>query len=891
MTQPLAPNAPAPCLGGASGGCAGTLRVHVSGHAKAVEPWQTLTPAGTATGPLAPEEWLVRLTNVAQGATADVVRLLHVEVTSPDAGQPWSCQAAGSEAACESLPSRWPQLAPAQLVGKLGGSVPEVQFRVRLSPKQDVAHKAKVCVLADGDPALKAAEFCFWVARAPSPPAIDVQPAEVLFSASAKTAQSQPIVVRNIGGSMLKVHGIHLALPGTYSLTHAGGEITGKEYAEFDLGLQIPPGGIWKALLSRIGGAGPDPGGVLRIYSNAVNVKGYAQVQVKAPLHVQCLKLLPSGVVDFGAVVPGQQTLTYVVLIKNCGELPVAWTQVQLDQDPTGSGVFGIDWNQSTVANGATPVGPSPQAPLVVHAGGQAALALTYDSTALHPQFHTANLIITAGSETYGLPLRAENVSTTCPIAKVTVAEGEQVVPQTTIHLKGDKSSVAGGTIKKYKWMVKQPAGSNQPLTPNASFANPSLLANAAGEYEFCLEVWDANGSKSCVPACQKVLVIPNNALHIELVWDTPSDPNQTDSGPAAGADLDLHFAHPVAQMYDLDCDGQADPWFSNPWDAFWFNAAPEWGAAGNTKDNPTINLDDTDGMGPENLNLIDPEGTLDNPVAYHVGVHYWNDHGYGTSFATLSIYVQGGLSMQFTKVKMDPLDMWYVGRFHWPNFASGGTKNVFDTCYQSGNSCQAKQNLMWQPKGDWCMTPCYENKTWSLRSSQAAGMPIGSAVSRSGASRERCFAEPKDRLPRTAPANCPPIVQTLDIARFFRRRPNTRVAATSRPLPGTAGGGQCAAFPPSVQARPRPDRVRDFNLHRLHRSPRRQSPVRLPQPPRNTYACPSPPRRPLSWRVEVACCLFPAPVPFAPRCAQLPPWSQPRPSPRCPLRPRSTGW
>ena len=218
------------------------------------------------------------------------------------------------------------------------------------------------------------------------------------------------------------------------------------------------------------------------------------------------------------------------------------------------------------------------------------------------------------------------------------------------------------------------------------------------GEYEFCLEVWDTNAVKSCVPTCEKVLVIPNNAVHFELIW-----------GP--DADLDLHFAHPKASSADLDCDGKPDPWFADPLDAFWLNLAPSWGDPLTKVDDPNLTLDDTDGFGPEDLNLGQPEGTVADPMAYAVGVHYWADQGAGATLASLSLYSQGGLALQFSGVKLEPLDMWYVGRLNWPNLISGGTKKVFDTCYQSGASCPAGKNLMWQANGDRCITKCYENK------------------------------------------------------------------------------------------------------------------------------------------------------------------------------------
>ncbi len=301
-----------------------------------------------------------------------------------------------------------------------------------------------------------------------------------------------------------------------------------------------------------------------------------------------------------------------------------------------------------------------------------------------------------------------------CPIPGLVVQEGGEVVPQTMLHLHSDGSQAASDTaIAKYLWTVTQPDGSLQPLLPNATFPNPTLQANVAGKYEFCLDVWDGKGKEACNKGCIDVNVVPSNALHIELLWDTPLDPDQTNSGPAAGADFDLHLAHPMAAGPDLDCDGTPDPWFSNPWDCFWFNPNPNWGSANPAaQDDPSLDLDDTDGMGPENMNLPVLEGTKDSPMAYSIGAHYWNDHGYGQSFATVRIYVLGNKIVDLGKVAMDALDMWYVGKINWPNTMSGGTLPVFSPCYQSGDACGAGK--MWQPSGDWCITKCYDNKSFT---------------------------------------------------------------------------------------------------------------------------------------------------------------------------------
>ena len=102
------------------------------------------------------------------------------------------------------------------------------------------------------------------------------------------------------------------------------------------------------------------------------------------------------------------------------------------------------------------------------------------------------------------------------------------------------------------------------------------------------------------------------------------------------------------------------------------------------------------------------------------VGVHYWNDHGFNTSLATISIYLQGTLSVQIPKIKMEVLDMWYVGKINWPNVLTGNKEPVFSPCYQSGDACSGA-GKMWKPSGAWCITPCYENKSFTASAGGAA--------------------------------------------------------------------------------------------------------------------------------------------------------------------------
>ncbi len=420
-----------------------------------------------------------------------------------------------------------------------------------------------------------------------------------------------------------------------------------------------------------------------------------------------CLQVKPKPLV-FGAIGPGAaQWMGAQVCSCGSGELVI--TDVALAGDVSEFSVNLTDLYTQGVLASPPPVSASNPLKLAPGQCVQFKVGYTVSDSPIPGIPDAATLTFAAqGTGPTSVQLQSTPMSAKCPDNLVWVSEGDTVIPQTLLHLHCDAKLLPGGKVP-CNWKIEQPAGSYQPLQPGPNFLNPTLLANAAGEYKICAEVGVPGLPDPCT-ACTTVQVVPVNSLHIELLWDTPADPDQTDTGPAAGADLDLHFAHPLATGPDLDCDAKGDPWYNNPLDVFWFNSAPDWGQASFKPDNPSLDLDDTDGAGPENLNLEAPEGTLADPVAYSVGVHYWNDHGYGPSFATVAVYVLGSKVAQANKVKLDPLDMWTVGKVWWPNTASGGSKPVFQECLQSGDSCAAKQNLMWQPTGDWCIAKCYIN-------------------------------------------------------------------------------------------------------------------------------------------------------------------------------------
>ena len=134
-------------------------------------------------------------------------------------------------------------------------------------------------------------------------------------------------------------------------------------------------------------------------------------------------------------------------------------------------------------------------------------------------------------------------------------------------------------------------------------------------------------------------------------MWNTPGDPNETDIGAGRGSDVDLHFVHPNGI------------WNRSPWDCYWQNKNPNWGDTAIPEDDPSLDIDDTDGAGPENINLNNPES-----VTYRVGVFYFSDHGYGPANVTVRIYLDGVERFANTFPGLEDRQFWDVARITWPS-------------------------------------------------------------------------------------------------------------------------------------------------------------------------------------------------------------------------------
>jgi len=156
------------------------------------------------------------------------------------------------------------------------------------------------------------------------------------------------------------------------------------------------------------------------------------------------------------------------------------------------------------------------------------------------------------------------------------------------------------GDIVRWQWSLeaRPPGSAVQPMFPmgNTFAFKPDL----AGDYRFAVQVTD---DESLSARCTfTVHAVAEEGLRVEMFWDT----NDTD--------MDLHLLSPAAKHWFDEYTHQ---------DCFYSNCTgdpPHWSDPASEADDPHLDIDDTDGFGPENINI-------DRPAAgtYRVGVHAYS--------------------------------------------------------------------------------------------------------------------------------------------------------------------------------------------------------------------------------------------------------------------------
>lgn len=190
---------------------------------------------------------------------------------------------------------------------------------------------------------------------------------------------------------------------------------------------------------------------------------------------------------------------------------------------------------------------------------------------------------------------------------------------------RGDASfDPSGGVISTYRWtLTDQPEGSVAEL-PDGAANLEDFVWDLAGTYVAELVVANEEGEESA-PCSATFMAVPADDLWVEMFWTHDSD------------DMDLHVVAP---------GGSPDSFTSDCYFANCTGAGLDWGIRGESVDNPSLDLDDIPGTGPENTRIGTPaDGT------YTVVVHDYPTSVYsGLNTVTVNIYVGGALAWTDTR-------------------------------------------------------------------------------------------------------------------------------------------------------------------------------------------------------------------------------------------------
>jgi hypothetical protein len=258
-------------------------------------------------------------------------------------------------------------------------------------------------------------------------------------------------------------------------------------------------------------------------------------------------------------------------------------------------------------------------------------------------------------------------------VNKVAYVSGIGVKPLDDVVLtaNGSIAQMPGAKIVSYRWeKVWQPHGSMATLSDPAGIETGFIFADnvhgvdLAGNYRFKLIVTDSLGSENTDECLVKWSAIPSGTLHIQLVWDTNY------------GDMDLHLAKKDSQnrycAFALNDEAHSGPLattclvseflecnYTNC-RSFSENDRPNWDGESRKSDgDPSLDIDDLSGYGPENINIEHALGG-----SFLVSAHHFA--GGRPSGNTVRLYLYGHLYAEFYRI-LKPNEWWEVAKIYWP--------------------------------------------------------------------------------------------------------------------------------------------------------------------------------------------------------------------------------
>lgn len=416
---------------------------------------------------------------------------------------------------------------------------------------------------------------------------ITVSPTSINFGASlAGESSAETVTVSNVGADTLTLTGLELEGSHAFEL-YADGILSSLEPGEttgFDV-LYTATGDV-------------DEGAVIVHSSDPA----FPELTVELIGGTTAVLVWSPDPLDFGEVEVGERPVETVTL-QNAGDDDLNIETLTLEGDAFEAEL--------------------PSTPLTLGPGESTSLEVGFVSDVAGA--HTGALIATANaSEDLRLDLQGvvQGEVTSGPVAVCSVDPDVVSRHSETATWIGEESYDPGGAaIVDYDWtLIALPTGSSA-IMPGGDANRTGFVWDLAGEYVGQLVVTNEDGLSS-EPCTATLTATPTDQLWVELYWEVSGD------------DMDLHLVAPGGTLEtDSDC--------------FWANCSdgfsPDWGVPGAAEDNPSLDLDDISGTGPENIRLAAPEDGV-----FTVVVHDFPSTIYeGSNTVWVLIYTGGVLAYE----------------------------------------------------------------------------------------------------------------------------------------------------------------------------------------------------------------------------------------------------
>ncbi|MFH1469209.1 MAG: choice-of-anchor D domain-containing protein [Pseudomonadota bacterium] len=414
-------------------------------------------------------------------------------------------------------------------------------------------------------------------------PIIEVEPQLISFGAvPVGQTVSDVFTVANTGSARLSIDAMTLIGSGTFGLT------------QVDFSDGVAPDEIFDVVVTftpTLEGA-MEEGAVQILSSDPTSPQ--VSVELRGGLDVPALSITPNPL-DFGDIRVGSPE-TGTLTLTSVGQSPITLESFSISGHAF-SGLEGETW------------------PLTLDPGDDTTMEITFDPQAGgdFAETITVNTASPAESATAELIGWAEASG---PIAVCSVDPTEVQPNHDTATWYGNESyDAAGYAITDYEWaLITKPGGSTATM-PSGGADRRNFRPDLAGEYVGQLVVTNELGQISD-PCTATLTATPVEDLWIQMYWTHSGD------------DMDLHLLKPGGTLVsNTDC------YYANC-----VGAGLDWGVRSDTTDNPSLDMDDIPGTGPENINIESPESGT-----FEVYVHDYPGSVYnGANDVTVVIFVGG---------------------------------------------------------------------------------------------------------------------------------------------------------------------------------------------------------------------------------------------------------